>query len=140
MRIGWGWKVTIILTLFVGYIVFFLIQALNFHGDLVTEDYYDQELQYQDNIDAQTNFKQLKDSVSILALDEYIQVELPQCDSYEGELILYRPSNAKLDKRYPIKGEKVYIPKSDLKDGKYQLKISWKSKNKVYYTEQSLAY
>lgn len=140
MRIGWGWKITIILTLFVGYIVFFLIQALNFHGDLVTEDYYDQEIQYQKSIVAQTNFKQLNDSVSVVLLDEFVQVSLPEFDSYEGELHLYRPSNASDDKRYPIKGQKVYIPNSDLNKGKYKLKISWKTKDKVYYTEQLLTY
>lgn len=140
MKINWGWGIAIGLSCFVGYIIFFLIQALNFNGDLVADDYYDQELKYQDNIEAQTNFKKLEDSVHVVMLDEYVQIDLPKTDEYNGELHLYRPSDASKDRKYPIKGEKVHIPKSDLESGSYKLKIAWKSGKKLYYTEKSLSY
>jgi hypothetical protein len=140
MKLNYGWGVTILLSGFIIYILFFLFQALSFDGDLVAEDYYEKELMYQDNIDAQTNFKKLKEEVVVLRLDEYVQIDLPKTTTYEGEIHLYRPSNADLDNKYPIKGEKVYIPNEDLQKGNYQLKISWKSNNKLYYTEKLLTY
>ena len=76
----------------------------------------------------------------MLVLDEFIQVDLPKTGSYEGELFVYRPSSAKLDRKYPIQGEKVHIPKSELEKGNYKLKISWKSGDKSYYTEKTLSY
>ena len=140
MKFNWGWGITFVLTLFVGYIIFFLIQALNFNGDLVAEEYYDDELKYQQNIDAQTNFKKLNEPVQVLMLDEYVQVDLPESKEYDGEVHLYRPSDAKLDRKYPIKGEKIHIPRTDLEKGNYQLKIFWKSGKKSYYTEKLLTY
>lgn len=140
MKFNWGWGIAIGLTGFIGYILFFLFQALSFNGDLVDDNYYELELKHQDNIDAQTNYKNLNEEVKVLVLDEYVQVDLPKMASYEGEVHLYRPSSAKLDMKYPIEGEKTHIPRSDLEQGSYRLKISWNSNKKSYYTEKTLSY
>ena len=140
MKLNWGWGIAIFLSGFISFILFFLFQALSFDGDLVADDYYDKELKHQETIDAQSNFKDLGEEISILMLDEYVQVALPKLKDYKGELHVYRPSNAQLDRNYPIEGEKIHIPRSDLEQGNYQLKISWTSSGKAYYAEKTLTY
>lgn len=140
MKLNWGWGIAIFLTGFISFILFFLFQALSFDGDLVAEDYYEQEIKYQANIDAQSNYKNLKEELKIVRLDEYVQIDLPMTENYEGEIYLYRASDASLDKTYPINGEKTHIPNKDLTKGNYQVKISWKSEGVLYRTEELFTY
>ena len=140
MKLNWGWGIAIFLTGFISFILFFLFQALSFDGDLVSENYYDKELRHQETIDAQMNFRKLNEEVKILVLDEFVRIDLPKLKNYQGELLVYRPSSAKLDRKYPIEGDKIHIPKEDLEKGNYQLKISWESDGKSFYTEKTLTY
>ena len=53
---NWGKGVTIAFILFVGFIMFMVVGAFRENFDLVSDDYYLEEINYQDKINQKANF------------------------------------------------------------------------------------
>ena len=106
MKINWGTGLVIGMVLFIGFIMFFVIKMSTdkkYDHDLVTEEYYKQELAYQDQIDAQQNSARLAKNIQVEVTAEGIQIMFPpEKKDIKGEVSLYRPSNKKLDLEIPI--------------------------------------
>ena len=51
MKFNWGYKITVFYLVFIAGIMYLVIQSSRQKMDLVTTDYYAQELKYQDKID-----------------------------------------------------------------------------------------
>lgn len=139
--IKWNWGTKIFLTygLFVVFMLGMVYLCTQQHFDLVTPDYYAQELKYQDVIDGQQNLRALGKPVSISQTGHLVAVALPvdRIDG-EGEVKFYRPDNAALDMNISLQGQTtVMVPLAKLKKGLYKVKISWMDNGKRYYDEQS---
>ena len=109
--------------------------------DLVTEEYYKQELAYQDQIDAQQNSARLAKNIQVEVTAEGIQILFPsEKQNIKGEVNLYRPSNKKLDLEIPIslENQQMLIPAEKLVEGKYKLSINWKSNETTYLYKKDL--
>ena len=52
MKFNWGWGIAIFLTLFISFIMYFVIYSFSNKTDLEYEDYYAKELVHQEVIDA----------------------------------------------------------------------------------------
>jgi len=135
---NWGWRITIFLTLFIGFIMYMVIYSFGVSSDLVAEDYYNQEIQYQQNIEAQKNAIQFTDDVFIKSNNEQISIEFPESFNInieKGNILFYRPDNAKLDKSIDLKLEKdntQSIDKSLFIEGMYKVTIQFISEGKTY--------
>ena len=55
MKLSWGYKIAFVYIIFVAGIGFLVFKASSQKFDLVTKDYYDQELKYQEVIDQAAN-------------------------------------------------------------------------------------
>ncbi|MGL6269890.1 MAG: FixH family protein, partial [Chitinophagaceae bacterium] len=51
MKFNWGYKIAVFYLVFIAGIMFLVIKSSRQQMDLVTTDYYAQELKYQDKID-----------------------------------------------------------------------------------------
>lgn len=146
MKFNWGSGIFIFLVIFFISIFTFLYIAFNNDIELVEEDYYPKELNYQQQIDKQDNLKQLGDQINIIKSTDYISLQFPKSqiqDSIFGQIILYRPSNSKLDKAIRIKTDSNNVHLISTKEfiaGKYVLKVAWSYKQKAYYQEIILIY
>ena len=54
---NWGWKLAIGSALFMAFIIYFVVQSFNDKTQLVSDNYYEHELKFQEQIDAAKNAK-----------------------------------------------------------------------------------
>ena len=143
-KLNWGVGIVITIACFIGFIMFFVIKMSTdkkYDHDLVTEEYYKQELAYQDQIDAQQNSARLAKNIQVEVTAEGIQIMFPsEKQNIKGEVSLYRPSNKKLDLEIPIslENQQMLIPAEKLVEGKYKLSINWKSNETTYLYKKDL--
>jgi len=143
MRISWGYKISIVYSLFAVGILFLAYKASRQNFDLVTENYYDAELKYQDVIDQKSNVAVLSEPPKISHTLTTVRVELPKEFSnmpVQGEIYLYRPSDAGKDIRRNFATGNGYYQLDLGKDlsGAYELKLSWEAGGKRFYHEKRL--
>ena len=128
--------------------MFFIIKMNTddkYDHDLVTDEYYKEELKYQDAIDKEANAKTLKTNVKWRKTDEGIQFEFPSDLNYKnisGKVFLYRPSNKQLDIEIPISLSDHYllIPDDRLLDGRWNISIDWRYNQSEYLFKAQIVY
>lgn len=148
MKINWGGGLVIGMVLFIGFILYFVIQIMTnkkYEYELVTEDYYSKEMVFQDELNANRNSYDLEKNIISKRTDEGLYLIFPDGLNYSeisGTVNLYRPSNKKLDFELPLKLENAtfLIPDSKLAAGIYDAIVVWeydgkkyRYKNEVYY-------
>ena len=148
MKINWG---TGIVLAFIGFIVFIMYFVVNmtandaYDHDLVTEDYYKEELEYQNEIDKLNNANTLKEVITYKKTAEGLLVSFPKTmnsKNITGKVFLYRPSNKQLDFETSISLSKLQllIPDKRLVDGRWNIKIDWQYNGKSYLFKEALVY
>lgn len=116
-----------------------------FDHDLVVEDYYGQELQFQEDIYKEENARKLTTDVKWKKTDEGILIIFPEnmdASSIKGKVFLYRPSNKKLDFETPISlsNHNLLIPDKRLLDGRWNLNVDWEYNNQSYLYKAEILY
>lgn len=143
---SWGWKIVVMYTLFVVMTLSMVFYFMRQDVDLVAQDYYRQEIEYQDQIDKIENAKSLKEPVDLeyLTNQNLIKLQFPSShlqEGIDGTIQLYRPSNAKEDKLVKVKpmadGQQL-INVKDLSVGLWKVKISWSAGGMEYYDEHAV--
>jgi nitrogen fixation protein FixH len=148
MKINWGTGIVITIIAFMAFIMYFVITMSTdkaFTHDLVTEQYYQEELHYQDEIDAGQNLANLEEKLIVKKTLEGLKIEFPNSffpKEIKGKVFLYRPSNKQLDFEIPISISNTYllVPEKRLLDGRWNIKISWSHKNTSYLFKKELIY
>jgi len=111
--------------------------------ELVSKDYYQDELRYQDKIDGAANAA-LEAPISIQVNDEIISIEFPDAQknaNITGEAWFYCSVDATKDKRFVLSVDSTGIQRIErkgLQKGDYQIKISYEINQKKYYVAQQL--
>lgn len=135
---NWGWRITIFLTLFIGFIMSMVIYSFSTTNDLVSEDYYNQEILYQQNIDAQKNALSLAHEATLTIDNEVVILTFPSNFNQvieKGNITFYRPDNAKLDKSFDLNLNnlnKQVINRTEIARGFYKVTVQFVSDNKTY--------
>lgn len=138
---SWGIKITVLYTGFVILIASMVIISSTNKSELVSKDYYEQELNYQQRIDALSNEKNLKTSIDYQLMDTVIILRLPDVDiagDFKGEVLFFRPSDSSKDLKLKLAFDKrggQIIPKKILHKGVYKMCLSWKNNAISYYKE-----
>lgn len=144
----WHWPAGIILTivLFIGFLVTTFVLANRLPLNLVMDNYYETGVRHQAQIDrvARTNALDVKIGWQYNAGTQRIMLTYP--DSIPGKQItgsvtLYRPSDASMDKSWPIKFDgdsEQIVDISGLHGGFWRLKIFWVLEDKEYFLEDEL--
>jgi len=148
MKFNWGTGIVVTIIVFIAFIMYFVITMSTdntYSHDLVTDKYYQEELNYQQEIDAEKNAKSLKEKVTIEKNSKGLKINFPKYfnpKSIEGKVFLYRPSSKQLDFEIPISISKSYllVPEQRLVDGRWNMKIFWKHKNTNYLIKKELVY
>ncbi|MDB4089300.1 FixH family protein [Flavobacteriales bacterium] len=141
---NWGWKIAIFLTCFIGFIMYMVIYSFSTSNDLVAEDYYNQEILYQDNIDAQKNALPFKNGVTISSSSENVIIQFPanfDVKFTDGEISFYRPDNAKLDRKFNLKltqENNQLLDKSKIAPGFYKVTIQFTTGEKHYLLNKEI--
>lgn len=141
---NWSWKIVVVYSLFV---LMTLTMVFYFTGqkvDLVADDYYKQEIEYQNQIDKISNAKSLKEAIGVeyVAGSRIVKFSFPKehaDNGLNGDIHFYRPSNADEDKKFNVKTESTGVQKiavGSLSRGLWKVKISWTSGGKEFYDEK----
>ncbi|NTS41678.1 FixH family protein [Flavisolibacter sp. BT320] len=143
MRISWGYKIFIGYSLFVIGMLFLVFKASNQSYDLVTENYYEAELKYQDVIDQKDRVANLSSPPKIQHTVNSVSVQLPgefNGKAVQGDVYLYRPSDAAKDIRQDFSTTDGFYKLQLEKElsGMYQVKLSWQTGGKTFYHESTI--
>lgn len=139
---NWGIKITIVYVAFVALIVSMVFISSNHKSELVTKDYYAQELKHQEKIDAVENEKKLQTSIDYKLENDSLIFFFPlenMSTDFSGELFFFRPSDSSKDLKINLsfdKNGKQKISKTMLSKGVYKMCISWNNNNTKFYKEQ----
>lgn len=111
--------------------------------DLVTNDYYEQELKYQSIIDQSANTARLSTPLTISHTVAELKIGFPaemKDKKKEIDFYLYYPADAKRDFRKSMnisENEFRQVLPAAMK-GMYELKLSWEVDGVKYYFEKKL--
>lgn len=148
MKLNWGTGIVIAFVAFIAFIMYFVINMSavdKYDTSLVTEDYYKQELEYQSDIDKESNAKDLKSDVTWKRTEEGLLISFPQdlnIEDIKGIVFLYRPSNKQLDfeSSISLSNHNLLIPDKRLLDGRWNIKVDWQYRGKSYLFKEAIVY
>ncbi len=143
IRIGWGWNVALLYTFFVAMIITLVVSSSRQKIDLVSKDYYKDELLYQQVLDAGKNQAQLQGSVVIHAGEDSVFIEFPnefKTRVLTGDVRFYAAVNKEWDYACKVHtGEnRIAIHRQLLHKTPYTIKVSYSVDEKPYYYESNL--
>lgn len=134
--------------LFIGFIMYFVIKISTdkkYDYDLVTEEYYKKEMVYQKEIDDEENSNTLNGSISGEKTEAGWMLTFPENLDYSkitGTVLLYRPSNKKLDFQIPLKlsAKNLLIPDERLVAGRWNTIVQWSYEGEDYLYKNEIVY
>lgn len=138
---SWGTKIVIALIIFgitvISITVFFMTQKV----DMVTDNYYEKELKYQEQINRIERTNKLSKQPEIQYDGNMIKIiypNIPDKVSAKDFVLLYRPSDNSKDIKIPVNtdtsGTQV-ISAERLDRGVWRVQVNWTSSGSEYYTE-----
>lgn len=146
VRKSW-WPVGLIsvFVLFISWIATFIGIAVSNSMDLVSPDYYEQEILYQQRIDSMNRLNGLTGfSIRHDANVHEISVQLPEehiGKAVTGRFKFYRPDDAKLDHSIAIQPSETgrqTLSIGDLKPGGWKLETSWVLGDETFYASTNI--
>ncbi|MDX5340770.1 MAG: FixH family protein [Cyclobacteriaceae bacterium] len=137
------WGKGILLTI-IGFVAFIMtLVVISVRQDdihLVTENYYEKEIKYQEQIEREISAAALNRVVlEYDGASKTIFLDLPV--GSKGNLQLFRPSDARLDQIVPFEiysQGKTSFPLVNLRSGYWKVQLSWTENGVEYYEEQKI--
>jgi hypothetical protein len=141
---NWGRSLILVFIVFAAFMGYLVYRASGTHFDLVSKEYYKDELRYQDKIDGFRNAAAMEavqlrvDSTGIL------QIRFPEQmkgKPVQGSLWLYCKTDAGKDLHIPLAEDTTgmrVINVSGKASGKYQAKLHWEVLRVPYEFEQEI--
>lgn len=140
---NWGYKILLVYVVFISGIVFMVVKSSMQKFDLVTPDYYEQELQYQTTIDATLRANQLSAKLQCSIVGDSIRIGFPAEMSNKkltADVWLYCIANKTKDFRKTVEvvDGNIMLAIPEANKGSHDLKINWETSGKTYYYEQKI--
>lgn len=147
-KISWPTGIIIAMSAFIIFILSFVYKATfmaEYDHHLVSEDYYKDELNYQQEIDKLNKAATLKEDVMLTKVAEGLIIKFPAEFDHEkitGTISFQRPSNDKIDFELPIKltTADYLIANDNLVQGIWNVKIEWGINGTTYLFKEKLMY
>lgn len=142
----WPWAIVLTFVLFISGTVSLVVMACSQKVELVSQNYYEQELQFQGQLDRMNRTSQLAmpAQVSYEPVRKLITISLPpehRGHKVTGEIALYRPSAAGQDRHLMLQTDERGLQNlnaASLGTGLWKLRLSWQVDGREYFHEQQL--
>jgi hypothetical protein len=144
MKISWASGIIFAILGFLVISIATIIFSFNQDVNLVSDDYYEQEIIYQQQIDRINRTNELSEQLSIKVIDSVISLHFPSLfegDSISGKITLYRPSDRNADLLIPISVDTtnhLYLSTDNLDRGLWKIKVSWFGNSNSYFDEKNI--
>lgn len=137
---NFGGKIVILYLSFVALILTLVFNCFSMDVDLVSSDYYAQEINFQQKINATNNEKDLKSSITHVIDGKSIVLSIDSVllsNDFKGTITFFRPSDSKKDVSFKMNftNKEQVIDAKTLIHGAYKLQLSWTSNQKNYFKE-----
>lgn len=137
---NWGKWIIVAFVLFAGFIATLVTVCMRQNVNLVSKDYYKEELAYQEQITRINNVNNLPQRPVIQKTEKFVEVEFAQFNDVEsGSLKLFRPSDEKMDKVFvlsPSGKTRQLFPIENLEKGMYRARLQWTMNGKEFFMEE----
>ncbi len=143
MTIHWGHGIALFYSFFACTLVIVVVKSMDFDNSLVTESYYQRDINYQQEYDRRSNSRQLAEPLRLAQDQEGYRLEFPAdlAVQAQGTLLLYRPSSQKHDRKVPLSLDNegfMELPLTGLPKGRYIAIVEWESNGRAFYDELEL--
>jgi hypothetical protein len=124
---NWGRGIIIGMGLFMTFITVLVVILMSKNVDLESEDYYQREINYEQELTAMRNANQQDHRISVGLSGEYVVVQVPDSVNFTNvSVYLRRPNNSNDDQFFKLNNSKnLLIPVSKLHKGNYGIEISY---------------
>jgi len=145
MQFNWGTKIAIVYLLFVAGILFLVMQSSRQKIDLVTPDYYEQEIKYQERIDQSKRADALTGKLTVDRSGDSLTLRFPEEmaeKTIRGSVWIYYPADESLDVKTSFETRNgqhlLVLPANADRTGMFIVKTGWNCEGIEYYTENIL--
>jgi hypothetical protein len=142
MKFDWGKGIAAVIIFFILGMGLMVYISVTKNIDLVTPNYYEKEIKYQEQIDKIKNTNELKQQLEIEYTRENLLFTFPPASGIiKGEISFYRPSDAKKDFRLPIELDKENrqdVRTENLQKGLWKVQVNWSMGGKEYFKEDKI--
>jgi hypothetical protein len=137
---NWGKGIIIAMALFMGFILTLVIMLMRQDVDLEIDDYYNKELAFNEQYNAQQNYMDATEKITFNVTTDSLFVIFPKdLQTGAAKIQLQRPNNKQQDAVFDVQAsDKVYIPTKSLPKGVFNCTITGKRNGKMYENNHSL--
>jgi len=136
---NWGKGILLSFILFAVFIGVLVTLCMRQDISLVSKNYYQEELAYQQQIERLNNTSRLGEKPTMTVAGSVLEIQFNQFNNLEhGELKLFRPSDVRFDKQFILQTSSERAQRFDvssLPKGMYRAKMKWSMKGKDYFIE-----
>ncbi|MCB0722636.1 MAG: FixH family protein [Ignavibacteriae bacterium] len=137
---SWGTKIILSFVVFMTGMLAMVFYVFNLKMDLVEDNYYEQDLKYQEHINTLEKTLKDRENLQIVKKAGSIDIQFPEQGSTPGgEIFFYRPSDAGKDFKINISPDvkrMQNVSTSNLDPGIWKIQVTWYSDNQKYYKEE----
>ena len=144
MRFTWGNAIFLVMTAFILLMTSFMIRAASNQEELVAENYYEQEVKYQEQIDKLNKTSALSGAVRMEVKGSALVIEMPidvRGKAITGELYLQRPSDSRADERIAVMVDTTGTMRVELGErlkGAYNVQLEWSADGNAYLSKDRI--
>lgn len=137
----WGYGIAAVYSTFALATLAFVAFTMTQKVELVSNDYYAQEIAYEGQINRQRQTNDLEKQVTCeLSADrQFIHLQMPaEMTTAQGTILLYRPSESALDQELKLSLDKSgsqAISTAKLSKGAWRVKVTWSHEGREFYNE-----
>lgn len=121
-----------------------VVIAATHQESMVTENYYEQELKYQDRMESVARAEKAGARIELRAGGHQLLVELPAAQvsaGITGNIEFYRPSAASLDRQLALAPAATGVQTVDASQfaaGLWHVRVQWRAAGQDYFLEQKI--
>jgi len=142
MKWNWGYGIAAFYLVFVGALVFQVWKSTQYDHALVSNQYYKDDLNYQQHYDKLVNTRQLQQDLLIMEDDDrkLVKLQFPnELGKLSGKVQFFCPSASGNDFTVPVRTDDrgiQLVSTEDLRQGMWRVKVDWSANGTEYYKEE----
>ena len=139
---NWGTGIFVFYTIFAAILFFAVYRSTQHDHSLVVENYYEEDIRYQNRFDQIQNSRSLEAGlvIQLNGEEKTISLDFPkEKEGISGEILLYRANNKKLDQHIPIilnEENKMIIPTDKILTGYWKMEVEREMEGKSYFDKK----
>lgn len=136
---SWGKGIIVAFVSFAVFIGILVTVCIKQDISLVSKEYYQEELNYQQQIERIANTEALAVKPDLHLAHRQLEINFGALNNIEhGELKLFRPSDSRLDKKFALDPANTTVQRFDVSNlpaGMYKARMQWTMNQKEYFME-----